>query len=123
MSEFMIKTKILRQCGGELEHSVRSRNTQKSLAQDIINILEEVTSRTRICSSRMNLETRFNTPWKDSVYKTPKESFNNMKYKSSDTIRKRHIFQSTTHLANTCPKQGKINNIEIEKEHAVEKDD
>ncbi|MBW0511307.1 hypothetical protein O181_051022 [Austropuccinia psidii MF-1] len=33
------------------------------------------------------------------------------------------MFQSTTHLANTCPKRGKINEIDIEKEPDVEKDD
>ncbi|MBW0563925.1 hypothetical protein O181_103640 [Austropuccinia psidii MF-1] len=123
MSEFMIHRKILRQCGGDLEHAVKSRTTEQSSAEDIINILEEVTTRTKIGSSRVNLKTRFNTPWKDSVDKNPKENSNNIKYKSADTVRKCHIFQSTTHLANTCPKRGKINEIDIEKEPDVEKDD
>ncbi|MBW0577786.1 hypothetical protein O181_117501, partial [Austropuccinia psidii MF-1] len=73
MSEFMIHRKILRQCGGDLEHAVKSRTTEQSSAEDIINILEEVTTRTKIGSSRVNLKTRFNTPWKDSVDKTPKK--------------------------------------------------
>ncbi|MBW0591035.1 hypothetical protein O181_130750 [Austropuccinia psidii MF-1] len=107
MSEFMIHTKILRQCGGELEYAVRSRTTEQYSADDIVNILEEVTTRTKIGSIRLNLKTRFNTPWKDAVNKTPKENSNNVKYKSADTVRKCHIFQSTTHLANTCPKRGK----------------
>ncbi|MBW0545810.1 hypothetical protein O181_085525 [Austropuccinia psidii MF-1] len=107
MSEFMIHRKILRQCGEE----------------DIINILEEVTTRTKIGSSRLNLKTRFNTPWKDSVDKNPKENSNNSKYKFAYTIRKCHICQSTTHLSNTCPKRGKINEIDIEKEPDFEKDD
>ncbi|MBW0514472.1 hypothetical protein O181_054187 [Austropuccinia psidii MF-1] len=72
MSEFMINRKILRQCGGDLEHAVKSRSTEKSSAEDIINILEEETTRTRIGSSRVNLKARFNTPWKDSVDKNPK---------------------------------------------------
>ncbi|MBW0557916.1 hypothetical protein O181_097631 [Austropuccinia psidii MF-1] len=72
MSEFMIYKKMLRQCGGDLEHAVKSRTTEKSSAEDIINILEEVTTRTRIGSSRVNLKTRFNTPWKDFVDKNPK---------------------------------------------------
>ncbi|MBW0539840.1 hypothetical protein O181_079555 [Austropuccinia psidii MF-1] len=123
MSEFMIHRKILRQCGGDLENAVKSRTTEQSSAEDIINILEEVTTRTKIGSSRVNLKTRFNTPWKDSVDKIPKENSNNVKYKSADTVRKCHICQSTTHLANTCPKRGKINEIDIEKEPDVEKDD
>ncbi|MBW0504570.1 hypothetical protein O181_044285 [Austropuccinia psidii MF-1] len=96
MSEFMIHRKILRQCGGDLEHAVKSRTTEQSSAEDIIDILEEVTTRTKIGSSR---------------------------YKSSDTVRKCHICQSTTHLANTCPKRGKINEIDIANEPDVQKDD
>ncbi|MBW0541841.1 hypothetical protein O181_081556 [Austropuccinia psidii MF-1] len=123
MSQFMIHRKILRQCGGDLEHSVESRNTEQFSAEDIVNILEEVTTRTRIGSSRVNLKARLNTPWKYSVDKNPKENSNNVKYKSSDIIRKCYICQSTTHLASTCPKKGKINEIDIEKELDVEKDD
>ncbi|MBW0523072.1 hypothetical protein O181_062787 [Austropuccinia psidii MF-1] len=48
MSEFMIHRKILRKCGGDLEHAVKSRTTEQSSAEDIINILKEVTTRTRI---------------------------------------------------------------------------
>ncbi|MBW0526496.1 hypothetical protein O181_066211 [Austropuccinia psidii MF-1] len=119
MSEFMIHRKILRQCGGDLEHAFKRRTTVQSSEEDIINILEEVTTRTSSCSSRVNLKARFNTPWKDSVDKNPKENSNNIKYKSSDVMRKCHICHSTTHLANTCPKKGKINEIDIKKEPDV----
>ncbi|MBW0578066.1 hypothetical protein O181_117781 [Austropuccinia psidii MF-1] len=107
MSEFLIHRKILRQCGGYLEHSFKSRTTEQSSAEDIINILEEVTTRTKTGSSRENLKTRFNTPWKYSVDKNPTENSNNVKYKSADTVRKCDICQRTTHLANTCEKGGK----------------
>ncbi|MBW0465194.1 hypothetical protein O181_004909 [Austropuccinia psidii MF-1] len=40
MSELMIHREILRQCGGDLEHAVKSRTTEKSSAEDIINMLE-----------------------------------------------------------------------------------
>ncbi|MBW0510405.1 hypothetical protein O181_050120 [Austropuccinia psidii MF-1] len=103
ISEFMVHRKILRQCGGGLEHGVKSRTTEQSSAEDIINILAEGTTRTKIVSSSVNLKTRFNTPWKDSVDKNTKENANNVKYKSSDT--------------------GKINEIDIEEEPDVEKDD
>ncbi|MBW0493734.1 hypothetical protein O181_033449 [Austropuccinia psidii MF-1] len=121
MSEFMIHRKILRQRGGDLEHAVKSRTTEQSSTEDIINILEEVTTRTRIGSSRVNLKTRLNTPWKDHVDRNPKENSNNIKYKSADVTRKCYICQSTTHLANLCPRKGKINEIDIEKEPDVEK--
>ncbi|MBW0555032.1 hypothetical protein O181_094747 [Austropuccinia psidii MF-1] len=122
MSEFLIHRQILRQCGVDLAHAVKSRTTEKSSAEDIINILEEVTTRTKIGSSRVNLKTKFNTPWKDSVDKNFKENSNNLKYRSAYTIRKCHICQSTTHLSNTCPKRGRINKINIEQEPDVEKD-
>ncbi|MBW0498916.1 hypothetical protein O181_038631 [Austropuccinia psidii MF-1] len=121
MSEFIIHRNILRQCGGDLEHAAKRKTTEQSSAEAIINILEKVTTRTIIGSSRVNPKTRFNKPWKDSVDKNPIENSNNMKYKSSDIIQKFHIFQSTTHLANSCPRGGKINEIDVEKEPDVEK--
>ncbi|MBW0503075.1 hypothetical protein O181_042790 [Austropuccinia psidii MF-1] len=71
----------------------------------------------------MNLKTRLNKPLKDSEDKNPKENSNNMKYKSADIIRKCHIFQSTTNLADECPRKGKINEIDIEKDDGVENSD
>ncbi|MBW0551464.1 hypothetical protein O181_091179 [Austropuccinia psidii MF-1] len=123
MSEFMIDRKILKQCGGDLEHAVKIRTTEQSSAEAVINILEDVTTRTRIGSSRVNLKLRFNTPWKDSVGKNHKENSNNIKYKSSYEIIKFHICQSTRHLANACNRKGKINEIDTEKEPDVEKAD
>ncbi|MBW0473293.1 hypothetical protein O181_013008 [Austropuccinia psidii MF-1] len=123
MSEFMIHRKIIRQCGGDLENSVKSRTAKQSSPEDIINILEEVTTRTRTGSVRVNLKTRFNTPWKDYVEKNPKINSNNIKYKAADVIRKCHICQSTPHSADTCPKKVKINEIYIGKEPYVERDE
>ncbi|MBW0501094.1 hypothetical protein O181_040809 [Austropuccinia psidii MF-1] len=112
----MIHPKILGQCGSELEHSLKRRTTEQSSAEEIINILVEVTTRARIGSSRMNLRTTLNKPWKDPVDKKPNKNFNNMKYRFSDRIRKCHISKSKTHLADKCPKRGKINEANIEKE-------
>ncbi|MBW0572981.1 hypothetical protein O181_112696 [Austropuccinia psidii MF-1] len=117
----MIHRKILRQYRGDLEHAVKSRTTEQSPAEEIIDILEEVTTRTRIGSSRLNLRTRFNTSWKDSVDKNRKENSNNVKHKSADIIRKCHIFQSTTHLANTCPKRGKSIKLTLKKNLMLKK--
>ncbi|MBW0542848.1 hypothetical protein O181_082563 [Austropuccinia psidii MF-1] len=71
MSEFMIHRKFLRQCGGDLENAFKIRTTGQSSAEDIINILQEVNIRTRIGHNRVNLKARFNTPWEDSVDKSP----------------------------------------------------
>ncbi|MBW0520821.1 hypothetical protein O181_060536 [Austropuccinia psidii MF-1] len=84
MSEFMIHRKILRQCGHDIEHAVKRRTTEKSSAEDIINILEEVTTRNRIGSRRVNLKTRFKTSWKDYVDKNPKENANNISLHVTD---------------------------------------
>ncbi|MBW0500453.1 hypothetical protein O181_040168 [Austropuccinia psidii MF-1] len=97
--------------------------TEQYSAEDSINILEEVTTRAGIGSIRVNLNSKIYRPWKDSVDRNPKENSNNIKYKSADAIRKFHIFQSTTHLANACPRRGKINEVDIKKEPDVEKDD
>ncbi|MBW0539054.1 hypothetical protein O181_078769 [Austropuccinia psidii MF-1] len=83
-----------------LTASYAHMTTELPSAEDIINILEEVTTRTSIGSTRANLKTRFNTPWKDSVDKNANKNYDKIKYKSSDIIRKCHIFQSTKHLAN-----------------------
>ncbi|MBW0571244.1 hypothetical protein O181_110959 [Austropuccinia psidii MF-1] len=72
MSEFMLHRNILGQCEGDLEHAIKIRTTEQSPAEDIINILEEVTTRGSIGPSRVNLKTRFDTSWKDSVDKNPK---------------------------------------------------
>ncbi|MBW0513226.1 hypothetical protein O181_052941 [Austropuccinia psidii MF-1] len=121
MSEFMIHRKLLRQCGGALEHVVKRRTTEQSSSEYIINILEEVITRARIGSSRFNLKTRFNTPWRDFVDKNPKENPNNFKYKSADIIRKCHICQSTTHLVNICPKRGKSMKFTLKKNPMLKK--
>ncbi|MBW0575074.1 hypothetical protein O181_114789 [Austropuccinia psidii MF-1] len=119
----MIHRKILRKCGGDLEYAFKSRTTEQSSAEDILNILEKVTTGTRIGSSMVNLKTRFDTPWKDSVDKNPKIKSKNMRDKSADTIKRFHIFLRTTHFPNTCSKSGKINEIDIEKEPSIEKYD
>ncbi|MBW0591505.1 hypothetical protein O181_131220 [Austropuccinia psidii MF-1] len=106
MSEFMIHRTVPRKCGGDLQHAVKCTTTEQSSAEDIINILEAVTTRIRIGSSTVNLRTRFNTPWKYSVDRNTKENSDNKKYKSAEAIRKLYIFQSTTHLANACPREG-----------------
>ncbi|MBW0517401.1 hypothetical protein O181_057116 [Austropuccinia psidii MF-1] len=107
MSEFMMHRNILRQCGGDSKHAVKIRTTEQSAAEDIINILGEITTRARIGSSRVNLKTRLNTPWEDYVNKNTRENSNNIKYKSADLMRKCHICQGTTHLAKHVPRRGK----------------
>ncbi|MBW0544178.1 hypothetical protein O181_083893, partial [Austropuccinia psidii MF-1] len=50
------------------------------------------------------------------------QEYRNYQRCSNNIIRKCHICQRTTQLANTCPKRGKISKIDIETEPDVEKD-
>ncbi|MBW0575718.1 hypothetical protein O181_115433 [Austropuccinia psidii MF-1] len=46
-----------------------------------------------------------------------------MQYKFADIMRKCHICQRITYLANACPRKGKVNEIDIDKEPDVENND
>ncbi|MBW0563687.1 hypothetical protein O181_103402 [Austropuccinia psidii MF-1] len=48
MSETMIHRRILRKCGGDLEHSIRSRCIEPYSTEDSINSMEEITTTTKI---------------------------------------------------------------------------
>ncbi|MBW0462028.1 hypothetical protein O181_001743 [Austropuccinia psidii MF-1] len=106
-SETMIHKRILRKCGGDLDNSIRSRCIEHLSTEDYINSMEDITTRPKIGRN-----------W----YKTPIDNKNSGKpiskpkkphYKAP---LKFHKFGSTSHLANTCPKKTRINEIEIEKE-------
>ncbi|MBW0510272.1 hypothetical protein O181_049987 [Austropuccinia psidii MF-1] len=47
-SETMIHKRILRKCGGDLEHAIRSRCIEPSSIADYINAMEHITIRTKI---------------------------------------------------------------------------
>ncbi|MBW0540063.1 hypothetical protein O181_079778 [Austropuccinia psidii MF-1] len=48
MSDSMINMKILRKCGGELEHAIKCRCVAPSSTEDYINLMEDIITRTRI---------------------------------------------------------------------------
>ncbi|MBW0535842.1 hypothetical protein O181_075557 [Austropuccinia psidii MF-1] len=48
MSDSMINMKILRKCGGELEHAIKCRCVEPCSSEDCINAMEEIITRTRI---------------------------------------------------------------------------
>ncbi|MBW0529217.1 hypothetical protein O181_068932 [Austropuccinia psidii MF-1] len=114
ISETMVHKRILRKCGGDLEHATRSRCIEPSSTEDYINAMEDITTRAKIGRN-----------W----YKSP----NNNKT-SGKPISKRnkpqdrpplkcHKCGSTSHLANTCPKKTRINEIEIVKDDTKETND
>ncbi|MBW0473350.1 hypothetical protein O181_013065 [Austropuccinia psidii MF-1] len=48
MSETMVHKTILRKCGGDLEHAIRSRFFDCFSTEDYINAMEDITTRTKI---------------------------------------------------------------------------
>ncbi|MBW0568350.1 hypothetical protein O181_108065 [Austropuccinia psidii MF-1] len=48
MSDTMTNMKILRKCGGELEHAIKCRCLEPCSTEDYINAMEHIISRTRI---------------------------------------------------------------------------
>ncbi|MBW0541869.1 hypothetical protein O181_081584 [Austropuccinia psidii MF-1] len=48
MSETMLHKRILRKCGGDLEHDIRSRCFEPFSTEDYINAMEDITTRTKV---------------------------------------------------------------------------
>ncbi|MBW0506201.1 hypothetical protein O181_045916 [Austropuccinia psidii MF-1] len=106
MYETMINKRILRKCGGDLEHAIRSRFIEPFSKGDYINSMEDITTRTKIGRNWYKPPTDNQTSGKPS----PKPN------KPHDKAPlKCHKFGSTSHLASTCPKKRRINEIEINK--------
>ncbi|MBW0536858.1 hypothetical protein O181_076573 [Austropuccinia psidii MF-1] len=107
MSETMVHKRILRKCGGYLENAIRSRCIEPCYIEDYINAMGDLTTRTKIGRN-----------W----YKSPIDNKTSGKpiskpNKPQDRLPlKCHKCGSTSHLANTCPKKTRINEIEIEQD-------
>ncbi|MBW0524032.1 hypothetical protein O181_063747 [Austropuccinia psidii MF-1] len=106
LSETMIHKRILRKCGGNLEHAIRIRCIEPCSTEDYINAMEDITTRTKIGRSSYKPPMDKKTSWKP----TPKRNKPNDK-----APLKFHKCGSTSHLENTCPKKTGINEIEIDK--------
>ncbi|MBW0532756.1 hypothetical protein O181_072471 [Austropuccinia psidii MF-1] len=76
MSDTMINMKILRKCGGELEHAIKSGCVEPCSTEDYINAMEDIITRTRIGKTWTKIPI-------------------------------------TSHLANTCTKKTKINEVQV----------
>ncbi|MBW0567778.1 hypothetical protein O181_107493 [Austropuccinia psidii MF-1] len=114
MSETMVHKRILRKCGRDLEHAIRSRCIEPCSTGDYINAMEDITTRTKIGRSCYQPPMDNKTSWK------PISKPNKPHYKAP---LKCHKCGSTSHLANNCPKRTRINEIEIEKDDTKETND
>ncbi|MBW0502822.1 hypothetical protein O181_042537 [Austropuccinia psidii MF-1] len=103
MSDTMINMKILRKCGGELEHASKSRCVKPCSTEDYINEVEDIITRTRIGKTWTKI------PIESKIVSTiPKED-----RRPERPVLKCHICGSTSHLANTCSKKTKINEVQV----------
>ncbi|MBW0529424.1 hypothetical protein O181_069139 [Austropuccinia psidii MF-1] len=107
----MVPKRILRKCGGDLEHAIQRRCIDPCSTEDYINAMEDITTRTKIGRN-----------W----YKSPIDNKTSGKPISKPNkpqdrlLLKFHKCGSTSNLANTCPKKTRINDIEIEKHDTKE---
>ncbi|MBW0568577.1 hypothetical protein O181_108292 [Austropuccinia psidii MF-1] len=111
MSRTMVHKRILRKCGGDLEHSIRSRCIEHFSTEDHINYMEEITTRTKIGRNW------YKPPMDNKPSGKPIPKPNTPHDKAP---LKCHNCRSTSHLAYTCPKNTRINEIEIEKDDKTE---
>ncbi|MBW0537402.1 hypothetical protein O181_077117 [Austropuccinia psidii MF-1] len=103
MSDSMINMKMTRKYGGELENAIKCRCVEPCSTEDYINSMEDIITRTRIGKTwtRVPLESKM-------VSKTSRED-----KRPEIPVLKCHKFGRTSHLANTCTKKTKINEIQV----------
>ncbi|MBW0562764.1 hypothetical protein O181_102479 [Austropuccinia psidii MF-1] len=111
MSETLVHKRILRKCGGDLEHTIRSRVIEPCSTEDYINSMEDITTRTKIGRNW------YKPPMDNKTSGKPIQKPNKPYDKAS---LKCHKCGSTSHLANTCPEKTRINEIEIENDDTKE---
>ncbi|MBW0530445.1 hypothetical protein O181_070160 [Austropuccinia psidii MF-1] len=106
MSETMIHKRILRECSGDLEHSIRSRFIEPFSTEDDINAMEDIKTRKEI--GRNWYKTSMDKKTSGKTIPKPNKPHEKAPLKC-------HKSGSTSYLANTCPKKTRINEIEIDK--------
>ncbi|MBW0586252.1 hypothetical protein O181_125967 [Austropuccinia psidii MF-1] len=111
MSEKIVHGRILRNCGGDLEHAIRSRCIEACSTDEYINRLEDITTRTKIGRNWYKPPMENKTSW---------NPIPNPNKPHDKALLKCHKCGCTSHLAETCPKNTRINEIEIEKDDTKE---
>ncbi|MBW0541409.1 hypothetical protein O181_081124 [Austropuccinia psidii MF-1] len=106
-SQKMVCIKILKKCGGELEHSLRSRCIEPCSTEEYSNSLEDIATRTKIGRTWNKLD--IESPNKPFIKKDkPRETFKPNKSNSNEQ-RKFHKCGVIGHLGNNCLQKAKIN--------------
>ncbi|MBW0536711.1 hypothetical protein O181_076426 [Austropuccinia psidii MF-1] len=103
MSDSMINMKILRKCGGELEHAIKCRCVEPCSTEDYINAMEDIITRTRIGKT-----------WTRAPMESKRVSKASIEDKRAEIpVLKFHKFGSASDLANTCTKRTNINEVQV----------
>ncbi|MBW0503525.1 hypothetical protein O181_043240 [Austropuccinia psidii MF-1] len=111
----MVHMKIIKKCGGELEHAVRIRYIEPCSTEEYINALEDIVTRTKIGRTWKKLD--IESPNKPFIKKyKPRKTFN-PNTSNSNEQRKCHKCGGIGHLANNCLKKAKINEIVKNEDH------
>ncbi|MBW0544206.1 hypothetical protein O181_083921 [Austropuccinia psidii MF-1] len=106
MSETMARKRISRKCAGDLEHAIRRRCIEPCSTEDYINAMEDITTRAKIGRNRYKSPIDIKTSGKPISKQNKPQDILPLKC---------HKCGSTAHLANTCPKKTRVNEINIEK--------
>ncbi|MBW0520041.1 hypothetical protein O181_059756 [Austropuccinia psidii MF-1] len=115
MSQKMVHMKILKKCGGGLEHALRSRCIEPCSTEEYINALEDIVTRTKIGRTWKKLDIK--SPNKPLIKKDkPREPFRSNTSNSNEQ-RKCHKCGGIGRLANNCLKKAKINQIVETEDH------
>ncbi|MBW0536580.1 hypothetical protein O181_076295 [Austropuccinia psidii MF-1] len=114
MSHKMVRMKILKNCGGELEHSLRHRCIETS-TEEYINALEDIVTRTKIGRTWNKLE--IESPNKPFIKKDKPRETSNPNTSNSNEQRKCHKWGGIGHLANKCLKKEKNDEIVETEDH------
>ncbi|MBW0573299.1 hypothetical protein O181_113014 [Austropuccinia psidii MF-1] len=120
MSQKMAHMKILKKCGGELEHALRSRCIEPCSTEEYINALEDIVTRTKIGRNWKKLDIK--SPNKPFIKKDKSKEAFKPNTSNNNEQRKCHKCGGIGHLANNCLKKAKINEI-VETENDNDKEE
>ncbi|MBW0510951.1 hypothetical protein O181_050666 [Austropuccinia psidii MF-1] len=103
MSDPMINMKILRKFEGELEHSIMCRFVAPCSSDNYINDMEDIITRKRIGKT-----------WnRNPMYSKLIPNISKEDKRPERPVLKSHKCGSTSHLAKTCTKKTKINEVQV----------
>ncbi|MBW0476815.1 hypothetical protein O181_016530 [Austropuccinia psidii MF-1] len=120
MTQKMVYMKIIKKCGGEIEHSLRRRCIEPFPTEEYINGLKDIVTRTKIGRKWKNLDIK--SPNKPFIKKDKSKEPFKPNTRNTNEKRKCHECGGIGDLANNFLKKEKINEI-METEDQNKKED